>query len=102
MNNNLIKTSLLSAVGTLAYIAIVVTIMSNAERWFDGMPKFLGPMAFLLLFVVSAAITSSLVLGKPLMMFLDGAKKQAIKLFGCTVGWLAIALVIVFVVLALI
>jgi hypothetical protein len=90
MNRNLLKTSLINALGTVAYVAIVATVMTNAQRIFGQMKSVIGPIAFLLLFVTSAAITASLVLGRPLMLYLDGQKQEAVKLFGLTVGWLAL------------
>jgi len=41
---------------------------------------FLAPIAFLLLFVLSAGLTSFLVFGKPVLLYLDGKKKESISL----------------------
>ena len=59
-------------------------------------------MAFLLLFVCSAAITGSLVLGKPVMLYLDNKKPEAIKFFLKTIGWLFLILIMVFIILAVV
>lgn len=91
MNKNiLIKTSLLNALGTVIYVALIATIMNNAPKIFGEMKSVAGPIAFLLLFVTSAAITGGLVLGRPVMLFLDNQKQLAVKLFSYTVGWLFI------------
>jgi hypothetical protein len=45
---------------------------------------FLAPIAFLMLFVFSAGLTSFLILGKPVLMYIDGKKKEAIYLLGYT------------------
>jgi uncharacterized membrane protein len=44
------------------------------------------PMAMLMLFVFSAAVTSGLVLGRPIMWYLDGKKKEAIHLLVSTLS----------------
>lgn len=54
-----------------------------------------------MLFVISATIMGFLVLGKPLMMYLDGFKKEALKLFYFTVAWLILIAFLVFVGLAI-
>lgn len=93
--NKLIPRSLLNAAATVTYITIVALIMQNVQRIF-GQQKdtLLDPIAALTLFVLSAAITASLVLGKPVLLFLDGNKHEAIKLFLYTLGWLALMLII--------
>jgi hypothetical protein len=45
-------------------------------------------------FVISAAIMGTLVLGKPAMLYMDGHKKDALKLFGITLGWMFIFVVV--------
>lgn len=94
-NFSLIKISLLNSIGVLVYVSLVAFIMQNGEKIFGKMQNFLGPIAFLLLFVVSAAITASLVLGKPILFYLDGKKQEAIKLFCFTIGWMFLIMVIV-------
>ena len=86
---------LLHAVGVLAYIVGVVAIMSNAEKVFKDTPDFMAGIFMLTLFVVSACITSSLVLGRPIYMYLEGNKHSAVLLLGATVLWLVVLLMIV-------
>lgn len=69
--------------------------MPNAERLFGKFENFWGgPVIFLMLFVLSAAIVGALVLGRPILLYLDGAKSEALKFFGYTLGWLFVILVI--------
>ena len=82
------------------YVSLVSLVMSHGSTWFGNEDTAWTPVAVLMLFVLSAAITASLVLGRPLLMFLDGKKKEALQFFGYTVGWLFIVTIIVFVVLA--
>lgn len=85
---NLELAAFINALGVSAYVAVVVTIMQNGERIFGKMNNMLGPVTLLLLFVVSAAITGALVLGKPVLYYLENKKADAVKLFLYTVGWL--------------
>lgn len=82
-------------------MASVSLIMRNGEKIFGKMENFLGPIAFLLLFVLSASVVGALVLGRPILLYLDGFKKEAVKLFGYTVSWLFGITVVVFAILLL-
>ena len=96
------KTSFFNAFGTAAYIFVIATIMQNGDRLFGAKDNFFSPIAFLLLFTLSALTVGGLVLGKPLMAYLDGKKKEAVAMFIQTVGWLAAFTVVALVVTALI
>ena len=97
MKNNPAVHSLGHAALVVAYVSLVVWIMNNGEHWFKQEQTILGPIAILLLFVFSAAVAGSLVLGRPVMMYLDGQKKEALNFFGLTLGWLAVAMAILLV-----
>ena len=93
--NKLIQRSFLNALGTVAYIILVASVMSTLQKYAGNKPDgFFAPVLFLTLFVLSAAVTAGLVLGKPVMMYFGGEKSEAIKLFLYTLGWLLIALII--------
>jgi hypothetical protein len=94
MGKNLLRSSLRNALGTAVYVAIVALIIYNAQKIFGTMRNITGPIAFLLLFVTSAAITGFLVLGQPVMLYVDNKKKEAVRLFMLTVAWLFILTVI--------
>jgi hypothetical protein len=51
----------------------------------------------LLLFVTSAAITGFLVFGKPVMLYIDGKKREAVSLLGYTIGILFLITLVVFI-----
>jgi hypothetical protein len=68
--------------------------MSNVERAFDNVPDVLAGMTMLTLFVVSAAVTGSLVVGRPILLYLEGKKQEAARFFGYTLGWLVAILVL--------
>lgn len=94
MGRNLFISGLRNALGTAVYVIIVAIIIINGERIFGTMKNILGPIAFLLLFVVSAAITGFLVLGQPVMMYVENKKREAIMLFIYTVAWLLVFTVV--------
>lgn len=99
---NYLTRSFLHALGVMAYIAVVATIMSNGEAIFGNDKTLWGPIAFLMLFVVSATITGLLVLGKPVTLFIEGQKKEAVTFLTATVSWLAVLLSLIFIVRVLI
>lgn len=92
----------LHSLGVVAYISFVSFLMFNVERVFgEKEDTFLAPVAFLLLFTLSAAIVGMLVFGRPVMLYLDGKKKEAMNFAGTTVGFLFIEAIFVFIILAL-
>ncbi|KKW17054.1 MAG: hypothetical protein UY56_C0005G0079 [Parcubacteria group bacterium GW2011_GWA1_50_14] len=92
--NSPIFRGLISACGVALYVLLVAWIMTNAEGMFGPAPMPLGPFLFLLLFVLSAAIAGSLVFGRPIIMYLDGNKKEALATFFYTLLGLAAILII--------
>jgi hypothetical protein len=102
MSKKLIKYSFFSALGQVVYILLVVSFMMNASRIFGQQDKGILPgLTFLLLFVFSAALSGALILGKPVLLYLDGEKKDAITLFGLILGWIMIFLIIALVAAAI-
>lgn len=99
--SKIVKTSLIDAVSSALYVFTLSLLMSNNQTIFKGAPEFLIGVAMLLVFVISATIMGYLVLGKPILMYLDGAKKEAVKLFYLTVTWLILIAIIIFISLAL-
>jgi len=98
----IIQHALLNAVGVVAYTILIGWVMSNIERIAGSMETSLwGPVAFLLLFVLSATIVGALVLGRPTLLYLDGKKKEALRTFFYTLGFLLLAAVIIIVYLTL-
>jgi len=84
----------------LLYASLVAFVMSHANQWFPGPDTAWTPVAVLMLFVLSATITGTLVLGRPILMYMDGKKKEALQFFGYTVGWLFLMTVVAFVLVA--
>jgi hypothetical protein len=96
INKKLIFFGLASALGEAIYIALVALFMTNINKLLGVAPNILGMVAFLMLFVLSAALSGALILGKPVLLYLENSKKEALQLFGITLGWLFIFLLILF------
>ena len=58
----------------LLYTSGVAWVLFNGPRIFGRMTSFWAPLAVLMLFVVSATIVGSLVLGRPILLYLDAKK----------------------------
>jgi hypothetical protein len=100
--DKIVKYSLMHALGVLVYIFLISLLMINGDKLFGEVEGFVGMMGFLLLFVFSATVVGGLVLGKPLMLYLDKDRKEATQMLFYTVGWLLILTVAVFVVMILV
>ena len=90
-----IRKSFIHAAGVFMYIGAVAWFMFNVKDFFSGPDTVAAPVFMLLLFVISASVTGSLVLGKPISLYLDGLKKEAFTFLFITIGWLAVFLVLV-------
>ncbi|MBI4117845.1 MAG: hypothetical protein HY453_02085 [Parcubacteria group bacterium] len=94
MTKKILQQSFIHALLTLLYIFIVVNIFENGQEVFPNFSDRFKGFFMLTLFVLSAAVTGSLVMGKPILMYLEGQKSESIKMFSATVGWLALVMLI--------
>jgi hypothetical protein len=97
MRKKLILSGLACALSEAAYVTLIALFMTHANQYFGPGPNVLGVVAFLLVFVFSAAISGALVLGKPILLYLENQKREALELFAITLGWIFFMLVILFV-----
>lgn len=95
MKKELISKSFINATGVFLYISAITWFMSNSKNIFGGTSDHVAGIFMLLLFVISATITATLVLGKPILLYIEGSKKEAMKMLFYTVGWLILFLIIV-------
>ncbi|MFH1326184.1 MAG: hypothetical protein ABIH48_01820 [Candidatus Falkowbacteria bacterium] len=102
VNPKLIIHALLSSVGVVVYTTAISWLLMNGENLFGKMTNIMGPAMMLMLFIVSALITSLLVFGRPIYLYFDGQKKEGAQLLFWTVGWLVLITVVSFVVMALV
>lgn len=84
-NSKLIYYSVIQSLGVFIYTSAVAWFLFNGEHIFGGDKNFLVPVTLLLLFVTSAAITGILVFGRPIYFYLNGLKKEAVKLLIYTI-----------------
>jgi len=81
------------------YITLVAIFMTYAKNIFNGGDSALKGFAILTLFALSALVVGGLLLGKPIMTYLDGKKKEAVfNLIGSGI-WLLIFWVVALLVL---
>lgn len=99
--SKLIKLGLFKALLAVLYVAAVAWFMSHGEKLFGEDEGFSTGIAILLLLVISASVMGFLILGRPLMLYLDGLKKEALKLFYFTISWLALFAALIFTSLAI-
>ncbi len=100
MDKKLLRFASINSLLVLIYVMAVAFLMSNADKIFGAQDNSWTPVAVLMLLVLSAAIVGSLVFARPVMMFLDGAKKEAVKLLMYTIGCLAVLTIIAIAVVA--
>lgn len=87
--------SLACSAGVIAYISFVAWLMTSLSGWID-VPKqtLIGPVIFLTLFVLSATVVGSLVLGYPIWLYFENKKKDAVRLFLYNVIFLFLMLIL--------
>ncbi len=90
--------SLVNAIGVFAYVMLAVLAITNGEKIFGEMKNFWGPVTFLLLFVFSALVCGLLIFGRPIYLWFDNAKKEAVKMILFTVVNLFVILLVAFLV----
>ncbi len=83
-----ITIGLLQTVGLIAYIACVATFMQHIGSQSDPFPKIVGTVLFLTLFVFSALVSGSIMLGYPLTLISKGKIKEALHIIGASILWL--------------
>jgi len=100
-NSKTIFEGFLSAAAVLIYVFFIAYVLTNGEAWFGAVNSFFAPAMILMLFVVSALITASLVFAKPIYLYFEGKKKQGIELFFSTASWLIAITVLIFAIMIL-
>jgi len=100
-NAKLLLWSVIDSFGAFVYILAVALFLNNANKLFgQGPGGVLTAVAMLLLLVLSATITGSLVLGRPAYLYLGGFKSEAVKLLIYTIVCLFVITLAVLVVFA--
>lgn len=95
------QTSFLLSLGVIAYVSVVAWVMQHAHQWFGQEDTMIGAIAFLMLFVISAAVVGGFVVGYPAYWFFNGQKKESIQLLVTTVSCLIGETILILLTLAL-
>ena len=95
------RNPIINAFSASAYIILCVTVMSFVSQNLRNKPDtFFAPIVFLSLLTLSVAVMAFLFFYQPLMLFIEGKKKEAVSLFVKTVGIFAaitmVALILLF------
>ena len=102
-NLSLFWRGMLHSLGVFIYVLLFATFIDKANAWFGTVDKsIITPAAALMMFVFSALVTGGLVLGGPIMLYLDGKKKEGVGLLIFTGLGLFIFTVLVFSILFII
>lgn len=80
------KNPFVNALAAILYIALIALVMTWGGRMAPKDQSFLAPVAAMSLFTFSAALMGYLFCYQPGVMYFDGKKKEAVKLFLQTVG----------------
>lgn len=82
--------ALYQALGVAAYCSAIGFFVYNGENIFGKVdkPTFLAPIAFLMLFSVSALICALIVFYEPYKLFIAKKGKEAVDLVVQTAAWL--------------
>jgi hypothetical protein len=90
MNKKLLGHSLGHALLAFGYIFCIALFFNlGMEKMFKNVPEFFAPIIMLLLLVLSASIMGMLVFGRPVLLYLDNKKKEALSMLFYTIGCLA-------------
>ncbi|MEK7143170.1 MAG: hypothetical protein AAB785_03110 [Patescibacteria group bacterium] len=93
--SKLIIFSLLNSAGTFIYIILVSLVMINGGKIFGQANNLWGGIIILTLFVLSALIVGLLILGRPIILYLNGLKKEGILMLIYTVSALFLLLIVI-------
>jgi hypothetical protein len=80
------RNPVVNAVAAWLYVAIVATLLYYGSAWAGPKDNLLMPIAFLSLFVLSAAVMGYVFLFQPLALYFDGNRSGSVNLFLRTVA----------------
>lgn len=86
-----------NALFAISYIMVLVTSVFTGSNLLEGIvdESIFLPMAFLAVFVLSAALMAYIFFYQPVIMFLDGKRDEGVKLFLHTVAIFAMGTALV-------
>jgi hypothetical protein len=90
---------LFNALAAAAYIGLIALLLSNAGSTLGPINGPLAAAAFLLVFVISAAVMGIIIFGRPVLWYFNGRKEEAVHLLAATIVFLVAIAAIVFAIL---
>jgi len=94
------KNPIINALGASTYIILIVSVMNFVTKPLRNKPDtFLAPVTVLFVLTLSVAVMAYLFFYQPLLLFIEGKKKEAVNLFVKTVGIFAAITVVVLILL---
>jgi hypothetical protein len=97
MDKKVVWYGFMHGLASVTYVAFVAGFISQAQYLFGANPAPFIVMLFMLtLLVVSAAIMTMLVFGRPAIWYFNGKKAEAVQLALATIGFIILIAVVVF------
>src|SRR4030042_2785440 len=94
------KNPIINALSASAYIILIVSVMTFVTQPLRNKPDtFFAPITMLFVLTLSVAVMAYLFFYQPLLLFIEGKKKEAVDLFVKTVGIFAAITVVVLILL---
>ena len=95
------RNPIVNALSASAYIILVVSVMTFVTQSLKNKPDtFFAPITVLFVLTLSVAVMAFLFFYQPLLLFIEGKKKEAVNLFVKTVGifaaFTAVVLILLF------
>lgn len=92
------KNPIFNALGAAGYIILVAVIFNLITETQGGKPDTIfAPVGFLSLLTFSAAAMAFIFFYQPLLLFIEGKKKEAVNLFVKTVGVFGVITLVVWI-----
>jgi hypothetical protein len=89
------KNPIVNGLVATLYIVVLVLVMTFGIRLMGPQDTFMTPIAMICLFTLSAAVMGYVFCYQPIMLFVEGKKKQAVQLFLQTVAVFGIITLVV-------
>lgn len=81
------KNPIINALGASAYIIFIVSVMTFVTQPLKNKPDtFFAPVTVLFVLTLSVSVMAYLFFYQPLLLLIEGKKKEAVNLFIKTVG----------------
>ncbi len=94
------KNPIINALSASAYIILVVSAMTFVTQPLRNKPDtFFAPITVLFVLTLSVSVMAYLFFYQPLLLFIEGKKKEAVNLFVKTVGIFAVITAVVLILL---